>query len=285
MPFVTVRGIEINFEVYGDSGSWVTLSPGARHPYSDFIPIARQFAAFGYRVLLHDRRNCGASDVAIEGRDSESVQWADDLHALLEKLGALPAFVGGSSAGCRMSIIFALRHPQAVRALLLWRITGGAFAAKDLAEAYYGQYITLAEGGGMQAVCDSEHFRQRIVARPANRDRLLAMKPETFVEVMARWRDDFLAGANQPVIGTTDVDLRSIACPACIVPGNDRIHNPTAAARLHSLLPNAELHHLVEQRTETTLLPEWNKAEWDAADDELVSLFVGFLRRAESIAA
>ena len=281
MPYATVRGIQLNYEIFGESGSWVTLSPGARHPYNDFMPIARRLAAVGFRVLLHDRRNCGASDVAIEGSDPESVQWADDLHALLGHLGALPAFIGGSSAGCRMAIIFALRHPEATRGLLLWRITGGAFAATDLAEAYYGQYIDYAKQGGMQAVCDSEHFRMRIAARPTNRDRLLGMEPKAFIDVMARWRDQFLDGASQPIIGASESELRSIVFEACLVPGNDRIHNPVAAARLQSLLAKAELHHLVEKRTEGDLLPEWNKAEWDAKDGDLIRVFASFLRRIE----
>jgi pimeloyl-ACP methyl ester carboxylesterase len=281
MPYATVRGIQINYEIFGESGAWIALSPGARNSYNDFVPIARRLAVAGYRVLLHDRRNCGASDVAIEGTESESVQWADDLHTLLNHLGALPAFIGGSSAGCRMAIIFALRHPEATRALLLWRITGGAFAATDLAEAYYGQYIRIAEQGGMQAVCDSDHFRMRVAARPENRDRLLGIEPMTFINIMSRWRDDFLHGANQPIIGASESDLRSISCEACLVPGNDRIHNPTAAARLQALLPNAELRNLVGQRAEGDLLPEWSKAEWDAKEDDLSRLFVDFLRRIE----
>ena len=50
----------------------------------------------GFRVLIHDRRNCGASDVSIDGDESEYDLWADDLHALLAQLGALPAIVGGT---------------------------------------------------------------------------------------------------------------------------------------------------------------------------------------------
>ena len=47
--------------------------------------------------------------------------------------GALPACVGGRSSGCRLSLMFALRYPQAVRGLRLWRITGGPYAAERLA--------------------------------------------------------------------------------------------------------------------------------------------------------
>ena len=107
------------------------------------------------------------------------------------------------------------------------------------------------------------------------------MEPKAFIDVMARWRDQFLDGASQPIIGASESELRSIVFEACLVPGNDRIHNPVAAARLQSLLAKAELHHLVEKRTEGDLLPEWNKAEWDAKDGDLIRVFASFLRRIE----
>ena len=110
-------------------------------------PTPEQMAAQGYRVLIHDRRNCGASDVSFDGSKSEYEVWADDLHVLLKQLGMLPAIIGGTSSGARLSLLFALRYPQDVRALVLWRITGGEFAIKRLTEKYYDQYIRLAEAG------------------------------------------------------------------------------------------------------------------------------------------
>ena len=281
MPLTRIRGIEINYRLFGDEGAWIALSPGARHPYNDFVPIAERLASAGYQVLLHDRRNCGASDVAFDGAGSESEIWADDLYALLEYLDAPPAFIGGSSAGCRLSIIFALRHPAATRALLLWRITGGASAAKELAETYYGQYASLAAKGGMQAVCDSEHFRERIRERPSNRQRLLALDPRDFIATMTHWRDDFLRGANMPIIGAREDALRTIAQPACLIPGNDVIHNPVAAEKLHCLLPHSELHEVVARHAAADLLPEWSKTEWDAKEADVARIFIDFLERVE----
>ncbi len=263
MPYACVRGLELNYRIVGDSGDWIALSPGSRHPYADFEPLAERIAKAGFRVLLHDRRNCGASDIGFDGEGSENEIWADDLHALLKQLGALPAVIGGSSAGCRLSIIFALRHRADARALLLWRITGGAFAAKELAESYYGQYIALARKGGMQAVADSEHFRECIRNRPSNREHLLTIDQREFIAVMTRWQNDFLRGATMPIIGASESDLRSIAQPACLIPGNDLIHTPVAATNLNHLLPHSELHNVVSVRPEDDLLPEWNKAEWD----------------------
>ena len=193
--------------------------------------LAQRIADEKYRVVIFDRRNCGASDVVIEGDESEYEIWADDLHELLGQLDALPAIVGGSSSGCRLSLLFALRHPDAVSGLLLWRVTGGAFAAKRLAEKYYGLYIRTAREGGMAAVCQTEEFAERIADRPENRDRLMAMDPDNFIAVMSHWLAYFEAGADLPVIGVTEAELRSIAVPTCIVPGNDNTH-PVAVAKI-----------------------------------------------------
>src|SRR5471032_213201 len=180
MPEALVRGVHINYEVIGNSGPFIALTPGSRRSYAELVNLSKAIAAKGYRVLLHDRRNCGASDVAFDGSGSEHEVWADDLYELGKQLNAAPLYVGGSSAGARLAILFAIRHPDALRGLLLWRVTGGQEAVDRLAENYYGQYIKLARAGGMQAICDSEHFADCIVARPANRERLLATNVEEF---------------------------------------------------------------------------------------------------------
>jgi pimeloyl-ACP methyl ester carboxylesterase len=147
----------------------VALTPGSRRPYGELVDLAKAIAAGGYRVLLHDRRNCGTSDVAFDGSGSEHDAWADDLYELGRQLGGLPMYVGGSSAGARLAILYAMRHPDGLRGLLLWRVTGGKEAVDKLSESYYGQYIRLAGQGGMQAVADCEHFAECIKARPSNR--------------------------------------------------------------------------------------------------------------------
>src|SRR2546426_10515899 len=147
MPIANIRGVHINYRVLGQQGPWVALSPGGRRDLGGVVPLAEQVAAAGYRVLLHDRRNCGACDVVIAGDESEYEIWADDLYALLSQLNALPASVGGSSSGCRLSLLFALRHPEAVRALLLWRVTGGPFARQPLGRKHYGQVFQAGPPG------------------------------------------------------------------------------------------------------------------------------------------
>ena len=279
MPIATVRGVAIHYQIVGDKGPWVSLSPGGRRPLAAVRSLAERIAPAGYRVLLHDRRNCGASDVIIDSYESEYDIWADDLHALMSELGALPVHIGGASSGCRMSILFALRHPQAVRSLLLWRVTGGRVAAEHLAHQYYTEYIEIAQRGGMAAVCDSEHFRERIAARPENRARLMAMDTQRFIAVMSHWREYFIAGADQPVIGASEAELRSIGAPACIVPGNDRIHARRAGENVGRLMPRGEVHDIMPPGADVNEIPF---AEWDRREGELAAVFLNFLQRVDT---
>jgi pimeloyl-ACP methyl ester carboxylesterase len=276
MPITTVRGVTINYEILGDRGPWIALSPGGRRELGNVRSLAEKMAAAGYRVFIHDRRNTGASDVAFDASQSEYENWADDLHALLTKLNALPAFVGGSSSGCRLALLFALRYPQAVRALLLWRVTGGPFAAERLAENYYTQYIRAARAGGMKAVCETEHFRDRIAANPQNRARLMAMTPDEFIAVMEKWRTYFIAGADLPVIGATERDLNTIEVPACIIPGNDKTHSHTTANAAHRMIRNSELHDLFPGDIDIDLVPA---EDWAAKESEQAAIFIDFLAR------
>ena len=95
MPVTSIRGVDIHYEILGERGPWVALQPGGRRAGASVRPLAEKIAEAGYRVLVYDRRNCGASDIAIEG-ESENEEWAEDLHELLFRLDALPAFIGGS---------------------------------------------------------------------------------------------------------------------------------------------------------------------------------------------
>src|SRR5262245_35563671 len=149
MPYATIRGVALNYEILGDRGPSMMLSPGGRNGYATIKPFAQKMANKGFRVLVHDRRNTGSSDVAFDASKSEYEVWADDLELLLRHLKMAPAIIGGSSSGARLALNFVRMYPQSVTALMLWRVTGGGFAVKRLAERYYDQYIRLAGERGM----------------------------------------------------------------------------------------------------------------------------------------
>lgn len=279
MPQIQIRGAHINYEILGDHGPWVALSPGGRRPLEGVKHLAERVAAQGYRVLIHDRRNCGASDVVFEGTPEAPTEyeiWAEDLYAMLKHFNATPAWVGGGSSGCRMSLLLALRHPDAVRGLLLWRVTGGEFAAKRLANQYYFQFIEAAKKGGMAAVCDSEHFRERIAQRAINREAILKMDVKRFTASFESWAQGFLQDAQKPVIGATAAQLQSVKVPTIVVPGNDKTHDRAIGERAQKLIPGSELYVLFPEDQDIDIVPP---QEWEFKDDELAGVFAGFMKR------
>jgi pimeloyl-ACP methyl ester carboxylesterase len=276
MPIAHLRGIDINYEVLGDGGPWVALQPGGRRALAGVKPLGLKLAEAGFRVLVYDRRNCGASSLSLEGGHSENAIWAEDLFALLGELNALPAYIGGASSGCRMSLIFALSHKEAVRGLLLWRVTGGRYAAERLTYNYYTQFIEMARAGGLEKVAESEHFAELIRANPANRERLFATGRDRFVAVMEGWRKSFSEGAHHPVIGLSPAQLRSLDVPACIIPGNDRVHPRAPGQAAHRLMPLAEYREvLTEDRPDVDIALE----DWERKDGLLAAVLIDFLRR------
>ena len=278
MSVATVRGVDINYEILGERGPWVALQPGGRRALAGVKSLGEKIAEAGCRVLVYDRRNCGASGVSFDGGNSENEIWAEDLRELLSQLDALPAYIGGSSSGCRLALLLALRHPADVRGLLLWRVTGGAYAAQRLVENYYGQFIAAAQRGGMEGVCRTEHFAELIGSNPGNRARLTAIEPQRFIGVMEEWRRAFNEGVHHPVIGLSPAELRSLTMPACIIPGNDQVHPRGPGQITHRLMPNSEYHEvLTEDRPDLDVALE----DWNAKEGLLAAIFIDFLRRTE----
>ena len=276
MPRADIRGVSINYEILGECGPSMALSPGGRTGYAAIRPFAEKMADKGYRVLVHDRRNTGSSDVGFDPSESEYAVWADDWNNLLHQLNMAPAIIGGSSSGARTALTFALRHPQSVRALMLWRVTGGGFAVKRLAEKYYDLYVRLAGEGGMAAVCGEEHFAELIRNRPSNRDRLMATDVNAFIACMKAWRVPFVAGAELPVVGATDAELRSIKVPTMIIPGNDLTHNSGTGKAAARCLPDCEIHMLPMPDQNVDMV---STDEWFAQAGDIASVFAEFLKR------
>jgi pimeloyl-ACP methyl ester carboxylesterase len=275
MPITNIRGVDINYEILGERGPFVALQPGGRRAGDALCSLAAKIAEAGHRVIIYDRRNCGASGIAIEG-ESENDEWAEDLHELLAGLDALPAYIGGSSSGCRLAMILALRRPEDVRGLLLWRVTGGAHAAERLTNQYYTSHIEAAEKGGMAAVCAMEHWMEVIKANPTSRAKLMALVTQDFIARMVQWRRSFQAGADHPVIGLSPAELRSMTMPACIAPGNDRVHPRLPGQVAHRLMPNAEYREvLTEDREDLDIAFE----DWEKKEGLLAAIFIDFLRR------
>jgi pimeloyl-ACP methyl ester carboxylesterase len=280
MPFANVNSVRLNYEVLGNNGPWVALVSGARRNMDEVRGLATLVANSGFQVLLHDRRNTGRSSLSLEGEGSEFEIWADDLRALAQTLGLPRLMVGGSSSGCRLATIMALRHRDAIRALLMMRVTGGAFAVRRLSRVYYTQYIEAAQRGGMEEVCRTDHFRDLIALDPSRRAQIMAWDQPHFIDVMRRWQAGLESGIDDPMLGASERALRAIDFPVCVLPGNDNTHSIAAGLGVAKLIPGAELHELRTDQLDVDLIP---MSEW-VPDERLAPVVTGFFRRAATSA-
>ena len=261
MPFASIRSVQIFYETFGDHGPWLALNSGGRNSHAEMAPFAKQIAEQGFRVLVHDRRNTGASQMLFEGTDGEEEIWADDLYALMQSLNALPAYFGGSSAGARLSMLMRRRHPEAVKGLLLMRVTGGDFAAGRLPNMYYLQFIKAAQENGMEGVCHTDWFKERLALNPSNRDYLMSLDPKEFIAQQEYWLSKFLQGPRSPVMGMENAELAKFNLPVLVVPGNDRTHASENGIAAHQLIPGSELFQLptTDQDSDLIAFPLWNE--------------------------
>jgi len=162
-------GVSICYRLLGNAGPCVAFIPGGQNGICDFgmatgsdmfTVLGQVLPKCGYRVLLHDRRNTGFSDIGYAaGRAIEAELQAQDLHLLLERLGLGPAVLVGNSSGGRLSLLLARLHPSSIRALVLMNLTGGKVAAQNLSHQYYRRYISLAQSTrGMEAIANTDHY-------------------------------------------------------------------------------------------------------------------------------
>ena len=276
MPSIFVNGVNIVYEEMG-TGSPIALTPGGMFGMESVRPMADRLAS-KHRVIIYDPRNRGASDVNMgEGSDLENR--ADDLHELLDRLGATPAYIGGGSVGCAVSALLAIRHPETVKGLLLWSVAVRTLTAEQT-YGFFGQYIDMALRDGMKGVIKSEFYADRIEQNPSNRERLMSMDPHEFVEAMRRESASY--AVDNPVFGCTKEELRAVQAPAVIIPGNDEIHPREVGENLHRLLPHSELHPPLFSNEDRELMQQDLQKFLELAAGRLSAIFLPFLAKLET---
>ena len=269
MAKIDVNGINIAYEIIGTGSKTAIITPGGR--FAKETPgvrqLAEELAKHDYKTVIWDRPNCGESDFWFKG-ETESVVNADTLVGLLKKLDMSPALVIGGSAGSRVSLIAAHRHPDAVRKLAVIWITGGWTGLAQLAVTYCGDALTAAKMGGMEAVAKNHWFAEGIKRNPGNRDRLLSQDVETFCDTMQRWAKSFFPEQGSPVPGLVPDDFRKMKMPVLIFrSGQSDPHHPRyTTEEVHALIPGSKM---VE--------PPWGDREWiERMQDSANGLFRRF---------
>lgn len=254
MPKIKLDGIDIAYDVVGSGTRSAILTPGGR--FSKDTPGIRELAGAlakdDYRVVVWDRPNCGESDVCFDA-ESESILNADMLAALLKALDTGPALVFGGSAGSRVSLLAALRHPDVVGKLVLNWITGSWTGLAALVGVYCGELVRAARVGGMEAVADSEFLAECVERNPGNRARILALDEDRFCDTMQRWAKSFYPEQDSPVPGLLPAGFAALTMPVLIFRSgrSDFSHPRATSEEVHRLIPGSQL---VE--------PPWGDREW-----------------------
>jgi pimeloyl-ACP methyl ester carboxylesterase len=271
MPVVTLDaldGIEIAYELVGDGQPWA-LTPGGRFTkeVGGLPEMAQALADQGRQVLTWDRPNCGASSVVFRGRSESEVQ-AEALAGLIRHLDLGPTVIAGGSGGARVSLLTAARNPDITAGLAMWWISGGVPGLLQLAGYYCMPSLDAAWHGGMEAVAALDQWQEVQAANPANRDRILAMDRQEFLDVMDRWALAYCPCEDSLVPGLDDADVDRLSAPVLVFRSgaSDMSHTRATSEALGAGLPGAEL---VE--------PPWNEDEWNerrAAIEDTGSLFV-----------
>jgi pimeloyl-ACP methyl ester carboxylesterase len=231
MPQRSVNGATLNYEERGTGTPLVLL-----HGFPLDSRIWReQIAALSdrFRVIAPDLRGFGQS----KSNDLFSMEsLADDVHALLADLQALPCILGGLSMGGYVALAYAKKYPTDLRGLALIDTK----AEGDTAEGKAGRekMIELARTRGARAV--AEQMMPKMLAPDADQSRpqvkreldqiMNAQTPQTIEHALAAMRDRPDSGAS----------LASIAAPTLVIVGeHDAITPPAGAEKMSNAIPKS----------------------------------------------
>ena len=260
---VQINGGNVVYEILGNQGEFIVLTPGGR--FSKDIPglrpLGEALVAGGYRVLLWDRPNCGRSDVQFYGQ-SESHMRAETLHALISALGIGPCILAGGSGGARDTMLTTMLYPEIATKLVVWNIVGGVYGSFVLGSYYIVPSILAVRGAGMKAVAKIDEWQERIAENPDNQARILGQDPDAFLKLMLRWLNAFVPKPGQTIPGVEDELFDNITVPTLIIRGgeNDMDHPKRTSLEISCLIKGS-----------TLIDPPWPEDAWERAAEDRAS--------------
>lgn len=233
MPRIAVNNTTLYYEFHGpQDGEVIVLSNGIMMSTASWY-FQTQALSRHFRVLLYDCRGMWQSDHP-EGPYSMELH-ADDLAALLDTLGIEKAHIAGISYGAEVSLVFALRHPEKTKSLMVidgvsevpqmlklqsypWKLAG----VRNDADLLFHTSVFLNFG--------EEYLKRNEALLPAAHDNFARLNLDSFVKLM----DAFTA------YDITD-QLGQIGCPTLIVVGEeDQIKGRKLAEMMVARISQAE---------------------------------------------
>ena len=228
-----INGIQINYEIEGSSGPWVTLSHSLAcnlRMWDEQAELLRR----RYRVLRFDTRGHGGSDAP--GGVYTLDQLAEDLRGLLDILGIEQTHFVGLSMGGMIGMTFGLEYPGVFKTLVLCDTSS---RIPPEAQTVWDGRIRTALGQGMEPLVEptlqrwfTESFRN---LRPDMMKRVGEMIRATPVT-------GYVGCCHAiPKIDLTD-KLTSLEAPTLIIVGDQDLGTPVPMSEaIHDAIPDSEL--------------------------------------------
>jgi pimeloyl-ACP methyl ester carboxylesterase len=260
MPFATINGIQIHYQIQGGGPALLMFAPGG------FGSVMSRWTAAGgkrefqemdglatlskhFTTIAYDRREAGQSGGRVEPLDWDL--YVLEAKALLDLAGAQRAILLGSCMGVGLALAFAVRHPEACIGLYLhWPVGGYRWMMKG--HTFFQRHIEFVRKNGFEAVVKRAPEKKSFWedpeigpwGPPTIHDREFAARYvrqdlKGYASICARSREA-LFNDTMPS-GASGAELMQIKTPAFIQSGDDAAHAHSASWALKELMPDAEL--------------------------------------------
>ena len=223
MPKLNRDGVNIHYEVHG-KGPVILLSHGysatSQMWQGQIEPLSKS-----HMLVTWDMRGHGQSDYPSDQSAYSEEATVADMAALLDKVEAKTAIVGGLSLGGYMSLAFNLKHPDRVRALLI--IDTGPGYRKDDARA----------GWNERAEQTAKGFERDGLTVLKSRSREMAMSTHRSADGLIKAARGMLAQRDARVMDS----LPNIKAPSLVVVGGEDKPFIGASEYMAAKIPAAQL--------------------------------------------
>ncbi len=260
------RDVTLHVEIYNPkAGIPLIITPGGMGECGGFGGFARNVAAAApdLKVIIWDRRNMGRSGINF-GSEPLSIEEAEDLHVLIDRLGVGPAAFYGMSSGSRSNMVLAERYPDDVAAFVIAPLTGGPIATSQLPEEYYLKYVNDDSLTSMEEVAKTPLWSAYVDRNgPEGRAALMGQDVSEFLAAMKRAGEHLQSFSQKTTLGMTDEQLAALRVPATLI--------------LHHGQEVDTLHPIVNSRAATTLLRN-SRLEFAPTLEPILDLLLPFVR-------
>jgi 3-oxoadipate enol-lactonase len=262
MEFATISGVELAYRTAGsESATPVVLIHGYTGNHRNWALNFKPLLAAGCRTLSPDNPGHGASAAPEAFEPYELGEVAETLHQLAVGLDFEPAVIIGHSMGGAIAEEYAIRHPDAVSALVLVDSAGGSSGAeREAMAAHIDDLRNVYAEGGMDAV-----FEQQVTAglRPGIETLTPALRELTKSEfAKTSWSGFEFGGLALRTRHDTLARLGAFTKPALIIVGENEspalksVGEDLAASMPHAdSAPSCEATHSPTKRV-------WRRVTW-----------------------